>query len=259
MGTPKLTSNKMSACFVVMPFILLSSLAGCFQPEPITQVQLERGKIVMLPGVESGAWQFEKTHKGLRAAGIDRAIEVIEWGLRPFGSLPNLVDLPANQQRARCVADRIAKYHENYPDKPITLIGYSGGGGLAVLTAEALADEVMLDRLILLAPALSPEYDLSKALSKCRNGCVHFYSNNDWWTLGVGTSLFGTIDRKQTDSAGYVGFKNAKGDILNHGRLTQIAWKPEWIVLGHRGGHTGWLAKDWAQKTLAPQIDPSLQ
>ncbi|MHC4441990.1 MAG: serine aminopeptidase domain-containing protein [Planctomycetota bacterium] len=233
----------------------MAASTGCFQPEPITREQLQRGYVVMLPGVESGAWQFQGTIQGLREGGVARAIEVIEWGVRPFGSLPNLTDLPANRRRARDIAVQIGQYHAKYPDRPITLIGYSGGGGLAVMVAEALYEPVMLDRLILLAPALSPHYDLSKALAKCSHGCVNFYSKGDFWTLGVGTSSFGTIDRKYTKSAGHVTFQVPQSTSTDQSALKQIAWTKDWIKLGHGGGHTGWLAKDWARKILAPTIN----
>jgi len=212
----------------------------------------------MLPGVEGSAWQFADTYKGLREAGVDRAIDIVEWGGRPFASLTNLINLPLNRKRAKAIAARIGKYTDEHPDRPITLVGYSGGGGLAVLAVESLDDGVRLDRLILIGAALSPQYDLSIALSRCRDGIVNLYSPGDWIMLGLGTKLFGTIDRVRTESAGHVGFQDAEGQLAKVKGLRQVVWIREWSSLGHDGGHYGWLAQPWARDILAPEIDPAL-
>ena len=126
------------------------------------------------------------------------------------------------------------------------------------MVAESLSPNLKLDRLILIAAALSPDYDLSPAVSRCNKGLVSFYSKRDWWTLGMGTSLFGTIDRKYTASAGQLGFRSSKGKVIKSDLITQIPWRPDWLKLGHDGGHVGWLKQAWSREILAPQIDPSL-
>lgn len=216
--------------------------------------QLSQGYIVMLPGVESSAWQFGGTVKGLRAAGVEQAIDVVEWGDHSTDSIANLTDLRRNRERAVAIAFRIAGYQASYPDAPITLVGYSGGGGMAMLVADALAEDVQLDRIILIGAAISPDHDLTKAVGHCRRGVVNFYSERDWFMLGWGTSLFGTIDRKKTPSAGRVGFKLAEGELRKEPGLQQVAWDPKWDRLGHNGSHVGWLSRPWAQEILAPEI-----
>ena len=152
--------------------------------------------------------------------------------------------------RAQRIAARIADYHREYPDQPVTLIGYSGGGGLAVMATEALPKDILLDRLILVGAAVAPDHDLSGVLPRCAHGVINFYSAADWFILGVGTQVFGTIDRKYTSSAGHVGFLDGDGKLREAPGLTQIAWEPAWINAGHDGGHIGWLAynpRDWMQ------------
>lgn len=218
--------------------------------------KLSRGYTVMLPGIESSAWQFAGTVAGMREAGVDGAIDVVEWGGRCSNSLRNLTDLERNRERAAAVALRIAGYHATYPDGPITLIGYSGGGGVAVLATEALPDEVMLDRLILIAAAIAPDYDLDEAMVHCREGVINFYSEKDWFVLGIGTRTLGTIDRQKTDAAGRIGFRDTDGSLRAQPGLTQIEWRPSWGAMGHGGGHVGWLAHDWARDVLATQVRP---
>lgn len=217
--------------------------------------KLSNGYIVMLPGVDSRAWQFSGTEAGLREAGIDRAVDVVEWGDSSTGSIENLTDLRRNQERAKSIAFRIAGYQRCYPAAPVTLVGYSGGGGLAVLVAEALPEDVELDRMILIGAAISPDHDMRRALARCRRGIVNYYSANDWFMLGVGTRALGTIDRKKTDSAGRIGFRLASGELRDEPELTQIAWRSDWRELGHNGSHVGWLARPWAREVLAQEIE----
>ena len=62
---------------------------GCVQPEPAGREQIDRGLVILLPGIENGAWQFGGTIRGLREAGLDREIEVIQWGRGPLASMDN--------------------------------------------------------------------------------------------------------------------------------------------------------------------------
>jgi len=237
-------------------------LAGCDQPNsqvaqsaPSSQpAPSKTGVIIMLPGVEGGAWQLAEARAGLAEAGVHDEIDTIEWGVRPFGSLVNLMDIEANRQRARDIAERITARLRGEPDRPIQLVGYSGGGGLAILVAEALPIDVKLDRLILIAAAVAPTHDLGPALAHCRRGIVNFHSEEDWFILGVGTRTFGTIDRAKSDSAGRIGFRTAEGQPLARPGLTQVAWRDDWRKLGHFGGHIGWLARGWSRTVLGPTL-----
>ena len=60
---------------------------------------------------------------------------------------------------------------------------------------------------VLLAPALSPEYDLTAALRAVSREMVVFWSPLDIFMLGMGTKVFGTADRVRTAGAGLVGFR----------------------------------------------------
>lgn len=235
--------------------LLLVSLltVGCNPPAENPAWRYHHGYVLMLPGVEGGTWMFANTIKGLRDAGIANAIEAVEWGERPFHSIPNLIDEPANRRRAEIIAATLADVRQHYPESPLTLIGYSGGGGLAAFVAETLPGELMLDRIILIAPALAPEYDLCPTLSRARLGVVSFSSELDLFILGFGTSIHGTMDRKQTEAAGKVGFQTEAWPC-DAEMLEQIFWKQEWIWLGHDGTHDGWLTRAWVREVLADYI-----
>ena len=231
---------------------------GCARPQMPTQDQLARGCIFLLPGVEKGAWQFIETKKGLHDAKVDMAVDIIEWG-DSLDILGNLTNLSRNREKAQRIARRIADYHQQYSDAPAILLGFSAGGGMALFVAEALPNDLVLDRIIIAGAAISPNYDLTSAIAHSRRPVVNFYSRADWFMLDWGTRVFGTMDRAHTESAGVAGFLDDRGNLLSDPRLVQIPWTPDQWRVGHRGDHTGWLARGWARVMLAPEIEGSLR
>ncbi len=212
-----------------------------------------RGTIVLIPGVEGGTWQLMGVRAGLRDAGIDDEIVMLDWETPPFWSIVNLTDLAANRRRARRFADRIAAIHAEKPDRPLSLLGFSGGGGLALMTLECLADGIMVDRLVLCAAAISPEYDLSGARGRVRERIINIYSPRDG-VVGWGTATFGTIDRRKCVSAGHCGFLDASRSVRKEPWLEQISWEIAWQEHGHYGGHVDYLSRRWARAILAPLL-----
>lgn len=251
-------ATRLLAVLLLTGYVGLSP--GCARKMYRATDQPPRGRLILLPGIHSQAWYLSRTVRGLRERGLQWEIEVIEWGGRFPIALDNLMNLAKNKKRAMQIAATIAKYRAERPTEPITLVGYSGGGGLALLVTETLPPDVNLDRLILIAAAISPRRDLTTAMAHTEHGVVNLYSRRDRLVLGAGTGLFGTIDRVHTKSAGLVGFRDASGGSLVAGEgITQIGWSEPWTKLGHHGGHLGWLSQSWAKEILAPLIDPSLE
>ena len=91
---------------------------------------------LFLKCIDCDAWALTS---GLDEGGVTLAIEIFDCatGL-PGAILLNLADLKHNQRRARELAERIVAYREAHPGRPVHDVGYSGGGGLSVLTTEAL-------------------------------------------------------------------------------------------------------------------------
>jgi len=227
--------------------------SGCFQPPPMTPDERERGTVILLPGVEGNAWQLKHVYSGLRSAGIEQAIEIVPWGSPPLSSMQNLSDLPRNRERAAAIANKIKTLRADHAGAPLTLVGYSGGGGLAVLSLEALEEGVTVDQTILVAAAISHRYDVRPLLAKSRQGIVNIYSKRDA-IVGACTEVFGTIDRQRVLSAGHCGFLGDDGKLMSCDGLTQIEWTPAWRAHGHGGGHWGYLSGAWAEAVLAPLV-----
>jgi pimeloyl-ACP methyl ester carboxylesterase len=240
---------------------LLGACAGCRVPSGVrTGDRYARGLVLVLPGIEGRSVWNRNIALGLDEGGVSSAIEVYDWTTGVPGTFVyNLANLERNRRQARGLADRILAHRERYPGNPVHLIGHSGGGGIAVLALEALPPGRQIDQAIVLAPALSPEYDLSTALRRTRYGICNFYSTRDVSFLKVGTSLFGPVDRDFGVSAGAVGFKPPDGlseadRALYASRLRQVRWEPRLKEVGASGSHLGWASRQFAREYLAPLI-----
>ena len=117
-----------------------------------------------------------------------------------------------------------------------------------------------MERIVLLAPAVAPSYDLRRALSATKYQIVSFYSPYDQLVLNWGTSQFGTIDRYYGASAGLRGFVVPTGfraeDRALYDRLVQVKWSPAMILEGHLGIHIGTSMPAFVAKEVAPWLKP---
>lgn len=254
----------MSQCATwVLSAVFSIGLAGCGYVPKTAQVasRYDQGVVYILPGIEGPSPLNSSLAVGLDNANIKPAIEIFDWTTGvPGNFLWNLSDLERNRREASRLARRILAYRDRHPGGQISLIGHSGGGGIALLTLEALPPESIVDNVVLLAPAVSPRYDLRKALRRAKHGIYHLYSPFDVGLLGLGTTLFGTVDRDHGPSAGAVGFE--KPSRLSDEewaaikpRLHQIEWSADLVTFGAGGDHAGWSTVWFAEKYLAPLIE----
>ncbi len=237
---------------------VLPILCGaCAAHSTPTVTQLDRGLIWMIPGIRGTPSMLAEACRGLEDAGVQSAIEVYDWQRSElFGTLSNLLDHERNSDHAAELAESITQYSRNHAGRPIDVVGYSGGGGLAVMVAEAMPEDVHLRHLILVQAAISPEYDLRAALARIDGKLINFHSAFDWVILGLGTWTFGTMDRANVASAGKDGFDLAVAvpDETLRSRIEQPEWTAAMLASGHYGGHFGMLAYGWNKKYLAPYL-----
>ena len=219
--------------------LLAAALLGCGDRQPyVTLPRLERGLVVVLPGIEGRGPINEAICRGLDEGGVKWAIELWDW-TTPLAYFANLRDEAGNRRKADELVSRIVRYQMGYPGRPVVLIGQSGGGGFATWVLEALPEPTRVKGAILLAAALSGEYMLDRALARAEEGIISFYSERDWFLLGVGTTISGTMDGKHAESAGKVGFRvptdGARAELYR--KLYQVAWLPDMAETGHTGRH----------------------
>jgi hypothetical protein len=212
---------------------------GCAVGDPAC-----RGLVVVADGVGG----FDLLGTGLRyvmgAEAVPYAIRVVPWGHGLGRWFADLSDVANRDTKAVLVAQAVRGFLAQQPNDPVFLIAKSGGSGVIVKALERLG-ESSVERVLLLAPALSPQYDLTEALRAIRRELVVFWSPFDLIILGMGTRVFGTVDRVRTASAGLMGFRlpdSADGDTeqgRQYAKLHQVRWAPRMAVTGYLGGHLG--------------------
>ena len=225
----------------------------------LSHAHLEKGMVVSLDGVGGHIWLPRLLRWGLRDGGVDAAIVIYDWSVGWLGfCVADIAMHKRNRTAAAILAQCIAEYRRRMPGRPVTLIGQSAGGGMAAFTLEALPDSCQVDRALLLSPALSPRYNLARALRGVRDRLTVAYSWGDVFAMAAGTTLFGTSDRRHTPSAGLVGFRSPEGlspeDREAYRKVRQIAWRPRMIRDGSWGGHYGFSTHRFACRVLAPIV-----
>lgn len=220
--------------------------------------RLENGLTLVLPGIEGKSLFNSNIAQGLIDSEVGTAVEVHDWTTGwTINFLYHLQGYRRNLKQADILAEKIIDYQNRYPGRPVNLVGHSGGCGIIFLALEALPDDRMVSKVVLLAPAVSRRFDLSTALSRTEEGIWNFYSYADAFALILGTTVAGTIDRKFGPSAGACGFVIPR-DILEseaqrYGeKLHQVPYKIGMLKTGHLGGHFGFTNRRFVRKYLSP-------
>lgn len=239
----------------MLVILLAGTIAGMLSPGCSAQKYGNRdnGLIIVLPGIDGQLFQNKAVCEALDAAGTEMAVETFNWTIPLLLSI-NQSNVARNRRMAAKLAEDIATYRTDYPDRPVFLIGHSGGSALAVWAAEALPGQQQVDGIILLASSLSPEYDLLAALKRTRGGIVNFRSARDWLYLGWGITLHGTMDGRHTEAAGMVGFvvpESGPAAVL-YENVFDIPWTEAMSQVGHNGGHFDYLKRGFILSHIAP-------
>ena len=141
----------------------------------------------------------------------------------------------------RLLAERVLAWRRTYPGLKIYLAGHSAGNAVVLAAAERLPPDTV-DRIVLLAPSVCPDYDLRAALASSRDGIDAFTSDHDRVVLDFAMRVVGTADRRWGPAAGRVGFRPVvctPADAALYTRLSQHSWDPAMRWTGHDGGHYG--------------------
>src|SRR5688572_3875928 len=141
--------------------------------------------ILHLPGIGGERGIDHALLRGLREAGIEAEYEIYDWTHGDIG-VQALVAAEAHKRESRKIADLIAHYAKSNPGAPIYITSHSAGTGLATWALEQLPDDVKVHSVFMFASALSPTYDLTRALAHV-TGKVHVFSSpNDAAVLSIG-------------------------------------------------------------------------
>lgn len=240
--------SRLGLCvFLLSISLILHSACQGWTPPAATPEELDKGLVVMYPGVVNTTTELATVYVGLRDAKIDCAIEVVPWAIPMINFFMPTDFLRLQRPWAIVEANRIARYFDAHPGSPVTLLGYSGGAMMCILVAEELPENASVDWIIMMAPGVSTTYDLKPMLERTVRGAIVFWSASDTLTSQI-TMAWGTLDGLFVPAAAGFGFAS------KHPKLTQIEWAPGRLD-GNDGGHSGYISSaSWIRDIVAPGI-----
>jgi hypothetical protein len=251
-------SFRALSCLLVLLFATTALAEPTSRPSIPSEVMAgvtAKGPLLLhLPGIAGPRFCDNRMLAGLRGGGVQANFVIYDWTENDPG-IHALQSYDRNRAEAQAVADLILAHHAADPDSPIYLTAHSGGTAIAIWALEDLPPQIKIPTLLLMAPAISPQYDLSKALHHVEGNTYVFTSTLDTVVLSTGTSMFGTMDGIHTAAAGFGGFVQPAGaDPEMYRKLIQHPYDHEWIKYGDYGDHIGAMSRRFAQAILSPLI-----
>jgi len=206
----------------------------------------------------NGSGDYRTTSAALCEASRDTntplRVETFVWSHGYSRLLADHLNHCNHLDEGRRLAAFVAAARQTCPERAVYLVGHSSGCAVALAAAEA-SPPGSVERIVLLAPAVSTDYDLRPALRASRRGIDVFTSRRDIGALGIGTTIIGTADRRWSAAAGRVGFTpivTCPGDESLYANLRNHPWDSCVMWTGNRGSHYGTLQQAFTRAYLMP-------
>jgi pimeloyl-ACP methyl ester carboxylesterase len=241
-----------------LPFLLEGGCAAPRQQVVLRPAPIPPKGIVF---AVDGAGGFHATSDTMRVeverAGMPLLVEAVNWSHGYGRFVADQTDCRHAQEQGRHLALRIVDVRRQWPKGRIYLVGHSAGSSVLLAAAEALPPD-SVDRIILLAPSVSADYDLRPALRSARYGIDNYFSSMDFGYLGLGVALVGTADRSwRSPAAGRTGFHvlaDTPEDAALYTRLRQHPWDPSLVWTGNNGGHYDGYQPEYLRRFVLPLL-----
>jgi len=224
-------------CIAVTLFCLIANAGCAARPgvEPVDRVT------IFVPGVfGDGGWYDGLIDELNQSAG---PVDVMTWGAPKAAFAANFSDPKIHADAETKLA---AKLDALPPNVRANLVGHSAGCGVILGALSRVNRNV--EHVVIIAPSVSPTYDLSPAVRRAACGIDVFYSDKDTTFLKWRTGNFGTYDGIKTPAAGYAGFTKTTAHVRQH------PYDPNWKSLGNDGGHGGGVARAFVREVISPLL-----
>jgi pimeloyl-ACP methyl ester carboxylesterase len=223
----------------------LAIAAGCAPP---FGPKAKNGITFYCPGAGNFDFGDLGIRQGLEAAGYQGQVAAVLWTV----SFNPAIDQRLGNARlgAARLARTIEKYCDQFPGRPVNLIGLSAGTGVAIWALEDLKGDCRVENVVLLGSSLWYRYDVSKALRHVKGRIYNYYSSNDHVLAGP-MKVFGTIDGVfGEDGAGAVGLRSPGGSD----RVVNIRWEPAFKRYSNFGNHTDGVRAPFVEAYISKHI-----
>jgi pimeloyl-ACP methyl ester carboxylesterase len=210
--------------------------------------------VIIVPGLGGDGPDYGAVGQALAKAGDPACMQVFNWGYGWVGVFVTIYDDPLHDQTEAKLDQLIATWRTAHPNCRVALIGHSAGCGVILDAVGRLDPKIgLVGPIVLLAPSVSPDYDLGPALAHAN--VIHaFYSPADTFWLGLAPVIFGDYDATHRYGAGKSGFDLTKLNDDEKKKLVEHPYKKEWAFLGVHGGHFDWLSSQFITTIVAPIV-----
>lgn len=246
----KLYPLQSNSLLVLPIFLIALAGAGCRYNDPLEGQNL----VVLVPGCAGDGFWYNDLRKSVAATQPAVTVRTFEWGAPKFLYVLNLQDQKIHDEAEAALAKAIKSWRDRYPAGRLTLLGHSAGCGVILGSLSRLEKRVDVENVVLLAPSVSPDYQIAPALRQIAGTLHVFFSDSDRLWLGWRTSTFGTYDSVKSEAAGKVGLNVEQLDSNLRCKIVQHSYEREFLELGNGGGHFGPLARRFDQKVIAPLV-----
>lgn len=199
-------------------------------------------------GLVPGGWS-----RGLRSAGLHHRIETFAWQQRRWWSVFTYADLWRVRYHHRKATELAARLRAARADGPVHVLAHSAGTAVTAYALARLGNAEGIRSAVFVASGLSSRFDLTPALERCEAGILSVECATDILTLGVGTTLLGTCDRRWRPAAGLVGFRPPAAAAA-YRKLHTLRWSFRHLRAGWIGGHVFSAVPGFARTVLADWI-----
>lgn len=250
--------SRLKIAGLVIGLLLTGRPAWGDEPHhPIKELD-QSGVVFAING--SGTLEITSTalERAVAKACLPLEVVTVEWSQ---GSVvADHTDWQHAQEEGCKLADQIATYRQAHPGHAIFVVAHSAGSGVG-LTAAAAVPPGTVNRIILMAPSVSIDYDLRPALRGTRDGIDVFYSRRDVFSLGFGVGFLGTSDGGQgCQAAGRFGFRyeaETPEDEVLYAKLRQHPWERCQARFGNHGFHSGTSRPRFLATYVLPLLNPN--
>lgn len=251
----------------VFPLARLFPTAADLLDDPAREAD---GLTLVLTGIQCRSFLEQQIALGIADAGVPGRIEIVDWTTgNPLRFIEHLRFRRRAAEMGQELAERVVTYRREWPDRPVNIVGYSGGGYLTLVLLEALPPGVRVTRAVLLAPSCSKFLDVEPLAARTDAGLIHVYSPFDVLVLGLLTLVVGTMDGRHVPSAGMVGFRRPEATMVDSApidfhpsqadRFREMAYRLRWFRSFHYGGHFGYANRIWAAEILGRLLREPLE
>lgn len=164
----------------------------------------------------------------------------------------DVIDVDAQINAAARIACAVKAIQKDTPNAPVFLVGHSGGAHIVLRAAEMLPPK-SVDRIIVLSPAVSCSYDLTRALQTSRGGIDNFYSSEDGLLEHMAEHV-GNADGGRGRSAGLGGFRCYFSDAKSIAAYRNVRQYHYTVEFCGSGGHYTWCRYHNLKKTVVPML-----